>query len=450
MCGIFAITGTKKAAQIAHVGLFSLQHRGQESAGIVTADKGELLSHTGMGLVSKVFNDRVLSALTGTSALSHVRYSTTGESQPKNAQPLVLSYMQGSLAVAHNGNLTNGEKLKKELEKKGAIFQSSTDSEVIVHLMAKTGKPLEQALAQSLKKLVGAYSFVFLTTDKMVAVRDPLGFRPLVLGKLGKAFIFSSETPAIEVAGGKVIRDVEPGEMIVVKNGKLKSYKPFKKEKRTAVCIFEQVYFSRPDSFVLGKSVGSARFEMGRHLAMEMNFKADAVVPVPDSGLFAAMGLSAESGIPFTMGFMRNHYVGRSFIKPTQQLREMTTQLKLAPIKDMIKGKDIILVDDSIVRGTTSRKVVATIKKAGARKVFMALSSPPITSSCFYGIDTPKQGSLIASTRSVREIQKFLGVDGLCYLSIESMIKAAGGGKKTGFCTACFDRKYPTKIFRKT
>ncbi|MFA5160980.1 MAG: amidophosphoribosyltransferase [Elusimicrobiales bacterium] len=445
MCGIFAIANHKDSARLAHLGLFSLQHRGQESAGIVVDNGGKLSACVGMGLVANVFSDEILAHMPGTGAVGHVRYSTAGASMIKNAQPLLYSHIHGQVSIAHNGTLTNALALRRELEKKGAIFQSSTDSEIIVHLMAREKGPLENAVVKSLPKLCGSYSFIFLAPGKIIAARDPLGFRPLVLGRAGKSYILASETPAIETAGGKIVREIEPGEVISISGGVCKTVHRFKSPGKTAICIFERIYFARPDAIVEGKSIQSCRYDMGRRLAREMKgIKADMVVPVPDSGTHAAFGFSKESGIPLKMALMRNHYMGRSFINFTQSIRELTVRLKLSPITDLVKGKDIILCDDSIVRGTTSRKIVAGLRRAGARKIYMAISSPPIISPCYYGIDTPTKEELIANRMNVEETRRYLGADGLHYLSEASLLEAAGGTENV-FCTACFTGKYPAK-----
>ncbi|HAH31345.1 MAG TPA: amidophosphoribosyltransferase [Elusimicrobia bacterium] len=444
MCGIFVVAGNKEAARIAYVGLFTLQHRGQESAGIVTEHKGRLLSHRGMGLVGGVFSNYALDYLEGTSAVGHVRYSTAGSSEIKNAQPLFFKTSSSELAVAHNGNLTNAARLRKELGGRGAIFQSATDSELIVHLIARcNGSELEDAAAKSLPKLRGGYAFAFMAPGKIIGARDPLGIRPLVLGRLGGAWLMSSETCAIEVVGGRVIREVEPGEMVTIRGGKLFS-KRFAPRRKAARCVFEQVYFARPDSVVCGRTVQLARHNIGSLLASELkNIKADLVSGVPDSGTAYALGFSQRSGIPYKTVFMRNHYSGRSFIQPDQKLREFTAHLKLAPIRDVIKGKSIILVDDSLVRGTTSRRIIGNLKRAGAKKVIMAVASPPVMGSCFYGIDTPDKSDLIANRMPQEGIRKFICADGLYYLSPENLIKACGNNSGTNFCSACFTGKYP-------
>ncbi|HUT85585.1 MAG TPA: amidophosphoribosyltransferase [Elusimicrobiales bacterium] len=446
MCGIFGIFNHRDSARLTNLGLFAVQHRGQESAGIAVSYKGKIKSHAGMGLVSEVFNDTVLDSLPGRMAIGHVRYSTAGVSQNKNSQPLVSELIHGQVAVSLNGNLTNTNPLRRKLEKNGAIFQTTTDTELIFHLMARQREPIENAIIKSLAKMEGAYSYLFLTPTKLIAARDRMGFRPLVMGRNRKSIVFASETSALETVGAKFIREVEPGEIVVVSANGIKSIKPFQKCSRQARCIFELVYLARPDSVELGHSVESYRDKMGRLLANELKgIKADAVVPILDSGTYAALGFSAKSGIPFNMWLVRNHYLGRSFIKNTQQLRDMTVKLKLAPIKEAIKGKDVILVDDSIVRGTTSRRLVKMLKNIGARKVHMVLSSPPIISPCYYGIDTPNRSKLIAHNYSVEQIKKFLGVDTLHYLSLANLLKATGGDKKKIFCTSCFTGNYLTK-----
>jgi amidophosphoribosyltransferase len=447
MCGIFAVAGRPDAAELTQLGLFALQHRGQESAGIVTVDKtGAFQARIGMGLVSEVFADGV-GNLEGRVAIGHVRYATTGASHLKNAQPLVYKTTHGPIAIAHNGNLTNANLLKRKLETRGAIFQSSTDSEVIVHLLARQEGPVEDALIASLRQVEGAYSLLLLTPEVVIAVRDPYGFRPLILGRLGAEHVFASETSALNLVGAEVVRELEPGEMAVVKGGKLKTLKPFPPVPAPARCVFEQVYFARPDSAIFGRGVQAARRDLGRALAQELEgLKADVVVPVPDSGVSAALGFSEVSGIPFEMGLVRSHYVSRTFIKPTQELREKAAALKLAPVPEALRGKRVLLIDDSIVRGTTSKKICRSLRAAGAREVHMGVTSPPIVSPCYYGIDTPRAGELIANVHSQDEIRKFLGVDTLQHLSLQGMLRAVGKGDEAGWCTACFTRRYPTPI----
>ena len=447
MCGIFGISDNKDSSKLTYVGLFTLQHRGQESAGMAIDSKNGIQYYNGMGLVSEVFSNDMFQSFRGSSAIGHVRYSTTGSSNVNNAQPLFFNSYLGQTAIAHNGNLTNADALRAKLQKQGAIFQTSTDSEVIIHLMAKYhGRTIEDTIADNLHKLEGAYSFLFLAPGKLIGARDPNGIRPLFLGKLGKSYILSSETCAIEVVGGKVVREVEPGEIVVIEKGKIK-FKKFAKAKETARCVFEQVYFARPDSVFSGRTVQSARYDIGRLLAKEIkNIKADIVSGVPDSGTAYALGFSEESGLPYKTVFMRNRYTGRSFIQPDQKLREFTAHLKLAPIRDAIKGKTIILIDDSLVRGTTSKKIIGNLKKAGAKKIIMLIGSPPITNSCYYGIDTPTRKELIATKLKIEGIRKFINADALHYLSLENLIKACGYGKDKDFCTACFTGKYPTKV----
>lgn len=448
MCGIFAVSGRTDAAELTRLGLFALQHRGQESAGIVTAGDGEeLQAHIGMGLVSEVFSGGEAGKLEGHVAVGHVRYSTTGASNLKNAQPLVFKTGRGHLAIAHNGNLTNALQLKKKLETRGAIFQSSTDSEVIVHLLARQEGPLEDALIASLRQVEGAYSLLLVSPSKLIAVRDPHGFRPLILGRIGPAHLLASETSALNLVGAETIREIEPGEMVIVEGPKIKSLKPFPPAAQPARCVFEQVYFARPDSTIFGRSVQAARRDLGRALAREMkNAASDIVVPVPDSGVAAALGFSEESGIPFEMGLVRSHYVSRTFIKPTQELREKAAMLKLAPVPEALEGRRVILIDDSIVRGTTSKKICRRLREAGAREIHMGVTSPPIISSCCYGIDTPRSSELIANSNSQDQIRQFLGVDSLRYLSLAGMLRAVGKGDESGWCTACFTGTYPTPV----
>ena len=449
MCGIFAISDHPEAAELTKLGLFALQHRGQESAGIVTAGKGELQAHVGMGLVSEVFASKELAALTGKNAIGHVRYATTGASHLKNAQPLVFKNIHGPVAIAHNGNLTNALEIKGKLEKRGAIFQSSTDSEVIVHLLARANGPIEDAVIESLRQVEGAYSLLFLTPSAIIAARDPYGFRPLILGQLDKSWVLASETSALNLVRAKVVREVEPGEIVIIEGSKVKSLKPFKAVPKPARCVFEQVYFARPDSTIFNRNVQAARRDLGRALAREMSgLKADIVVPVPDSGISAALGFSDVSKIPFELGLVRSHYVSRTFIKPTQELRELAAELKLAPVPETLRGKRVLLIDDSLVRGTTMKKITKSLRAAGAREIHVAISSPPIVSPCYYGIDTPRAGELIANKNTVEEIRRFLEVDSLHYLSLEGMLKAAAGeaGDSQGYCTACFTKVYPTPI----
>ncbi len=449
MCGIVGISDHRDAAELAYLGLFALQHRGQESAGIAAAFRGELLAHRGMGLVSEVFDAQRLGTLTGRAAIGHVRYSTTGSSNLQNAQPLVMRGPRGPLAVAHNGNLTNADDLRHRLEERGSIFHSTTDSEVIVHLIARHRGSLEDAVLDSLRQVEGAFSLLFLapgTPGKLIAVRDPWGFRPLVMGKLNGGYVFASETCALELMGARFVRELEPGEMAIAEGRHAKFLKPFG-ARRPSACVFEHVYFARPDSTIFGANVHTVRRQLGRELAREMKgVEADLVIPVPDSGIPAALGFSEASGIPFEMGFIRNHYVGRTFIQPQQAQREKSVHMKLHPIREVLRGKRIVLIDDSIVRGTTCRKIIRMLRKARVKAIHMAISSPPILGPCYYGIDTPAEKQLIAANLSQSEIKRYLGVESLHYLSLEAMLRAAGQGKAPGFCTACFTKDYPTSI----
>lgn len=444
-CGLFGIYGHKDAAKMTQLGLYALQHRGEESAGIVSSDGKALRVHKGMGLVGEVFaDDKDLNRLLGDSAIGHVRYSTTGSSLLINAQPLVIDYSRGSVAVGHNGNLTNASVLRDELEAHGSIFQTTLDSEIIVHLMARPNyKTVEEGLIECLKLIKGAYSLVFLTEDELVGVRDPLGFRPLVLGKLGGAYVLASETCALDLVDATFIREIEPGEIVFIGEKGLRSVKPFgKAESNPAHCIFEHIYFARPDSIIFGDSVHLVRQRLGERLAKEHPADADIVIPIPDSGNSAALGFSHASGIPYERGLIRNHYIGRIFIQPHQFTRELGVRIKLNTVKDILKGKRVVVVDDSIVRGTTSKMRVESIRKAGAKEIHMRISCPPHRSPCFYGIDFPTKKELIASIHNVDEIKKYLGVDSLGYLSVEGLLSAVSLPKQN-YCIACFTGQYP-------
>ncbi|MBI4385962.1 MAG: amidophosphoribosyltransferase [Elusimicrobia bacterium] len=449
MCGVMAVADHAGASRLVHLGLYALQHRGQESAGIAAGDGACLRARTGMGLAGDVFDEKTLKDLPGRDAIGHVRYSTSGASLLKNAQPLSFNTIHGPVAISHNGNLTNAVTLRQRLENQGALFQSTTDSEVIVHLLARERGPIEQALERSLRKVEGAYSLLLLTPEATLAARDPLGFRPLVMGRLGAAVVFASETTALNLLGAKVVREVEPGEIVIVRQGRVKSLKTLPRPARQALCVFEHVYFARPDSNVFNLSVQMSRTALGRELARESRGtmpRADIVVAVPDSGVPAALGFSQESGIPLQTGFVRSHYIGRTFIQPIQKLRDHSVRIKLSPIREVLQGKRIVLVDDSIVRGTTSRKICRMLRDQGVREIHMAISSPPIVSPCYYGIDTPKKKNLIAATRSQEEIRRFLGVDSLRYLSLEGLWRATAGPRSSGFCAACFTGRYPTPL----
>ncbi|GEN05357.1 amidophosphoribosyltransferase [Myxococcus fulvus] len=445
MCGIFGITGHAEASNLTYLGLHALQHRGQESAGIVASDGHGLRAHRQMGLVADIFDAPVLAGLPGQSAIGHVRYSTAGGSQLKNAQPLFVQYAGGQCAIAHNGNLVNAAALKEKLEADGAIFQSDADTEVILHLLARSRQgSFEQKLVEALRKVEGAYSLLVLTENKLVAVRDPLGIRPLVLGRMKEgAYVLASETTALDLIEADVVRELEPGELLVIENGVMRTSKPFAEPPRLGRCIFEQVYFARPDSVLFGNSVYEVRKRMGMQLAREQPAPdADLVIAVPDSGVAAAIGFSQQSGIPYDVGLIRSHYVGRTFIEPQQSIRHFGVKLKLSAVRHVIKGKRVVVVDDSIVRGTTSRKIVKMIKAAGALEVHLRISSPPTKWPCFYGIDTPSRQELIAASHSTDEIARYVTADSLGYISIEGLGEAVGDPSRGSFCTACFSGQY--------
>lgn len=449
MCGIAGIYNHPEASNLAYLCLYSQQHRGQESAGIVTSDADRFHQHKGMGLVADVFNASILKKLSGVSAIGHVRYSTSGGSSIENAQPFVVNAHDEWLAVSHNGNLTNAAKLRRALENEGSIFQSTMDSEVIMHLIAKSRSVnFVDRIADALSRVEGAYSLLFLCDGKMVAARDPFGFRPLVIGKIGKSFVVVSETCALNLIDADFLREVEPGEIVVFENEEMKSFKnviPSVGNKRSH-CIFEYVYFARPDSNVFGRDVYPIRKGFGRVLAKEHPVDADVVVPVPDSGVPAAIGFSQESGIPFEMGLIRNHYVGRTFIEPSNEIRHFGVKIKLNPAREVFEGKRVVVIDDSIVRGTTSMKIVKMLRKAGAKEVHLRISSPPTSWPCYYGIDTPTREELIASHKSVEKICKFVTADSLAYLSHEGLFWFEKKGEKEWFCDACFSGEYPVKV----
>ncbi|MDH5509909.1 MAG: amidophosphoribosyltransferase [Nitrospinota bacterium] len=444
-CGVFAVHGHPEAANLAYLGLYALQHRGQESAGIVSSDGIRHFVERGMGLVSDIFTEDRIIKLAGSTAIGHNRYSTHGISQLKNTQPMAIEYSRGPLALAHNGNLINADTLRTKLEEEGSIFQSTMDSEVIIHLIAKSqGQRLQDKLVDALSQVEGAFSLAILGTNELIMARDVHGFRPLAMGRLGGAYVFASETCAFDLIDAEFIREVEPGEIIVVNDEGIYSYFPFGKGRQKCHCIVEFIYFARPDSNIFGANVHSIRKQFGRQLALEMPVKADVVIPVPDSGVVAALGYAEESGIPFDKGIIRNHYVGRTFIEPAQSIRHFGVKIKLNPIKELICGKSVVVVDDSIVRGTTSRKIIKMIRDAGAREVHVRISSPPTTHSCFYGIDTPTRTELIASTYSMAQICDYIEADSLAYLSVERMLSVQGE-RRDDFCKACFDGKYLVK-----
>ena len=446
-CGVFGVFGHPEAANLVYLGLYSLQHRGQESAGIVSTDGTELYSHKGMGLVADVFSGDDIERLHGNSAIGHVRYSTEGDSHIRNAQPFVVEYSRGGIAVAHNGNLVNATLLRAQFEAYGSIFQSSMDTEVIVHLIASSKESsLVERVTSALKRVKGSYSLAFLTEDTMIAARDPYGFRPLSLGRLKDAWVVASETCAFDLIEAEYVRDIEPGEIVVIDKNGIASYKPFAAAPYTP-CVFEFIYFARPDSTIFGANVYDVRKKLGARLAVEYPVEADMVIPVPDSGVPAAIGYAQQSGIPFEKAIVRNHYVGRTFIEPKDSIRHFGVKIKLNAIRDIIKGKSVVVVDDSIVRGTTSRKIIKMIRSAGAKEVHMRISSPPTVCPCFYGIDTPRIEELIASTQSVEEINEYITSDTLGYLSVEGLYRAvaeAGGS----YCDACFTGKYPVVVSR--
>lgn len=445
-CGVFGVYGHEEAAKLIYLGLYALQHRGQEGAGIVCSDEEMLTAHRGVGLVADVFKPHKLSRVRGDFGIGHVRYSTFGKSQLKNVQPLVVDYAKGSMALGHNGNLVNAGALREELEEMGAIFQSSTDSEVIIHLISRSkGATFTDRIVDSLHRVMGAYSLLAIDGECMVAARDPHGFRPLWLGKLNGAYILASETCALDIIDAEWVREIEPGEVITIDKSGISSQHPFLPSP-SKQCIFEYIYVARPDSEIFGQNVDEVRKETGRRLARVAPVEADVVMAVPDSSNPAALGYSHESGIPFEMGFIRNHYVGRTFIEPEQGIRDFGVKIKLNPSRSAVTGKRIVLVDDSIVRGTTARKIIKMLRRCGVAEVHFRIASPKIINSCYYGIDTPNREKLIAHNMSVEEIQHYLGVDSLAYLPIEELVAAASGKGKGQFCLACFNNEYPTPI----
>ncbi len=445
-CGVFGLYAPGlDVARVTYYGLYALQHRGQESAGIAVADGRQVQLHKGMGLVPEVFTEHTLDQFCGHAAIGHVRYSTTGASQPFNAQPLVFRYVKGMLGLAHNGNLTNITDLRAQLASTGSVFQSSTDSEVLVNLIARyNANSLEEALMKCMIDVKGAYSLLIITENALYAARDPHGFRPLCLGRLGDSYVVASESCALTTVGATFLRDVEPGEIIRIDRAGLTSTRGFQAH-NPAHCIFEYIYFARPDSTMDSFNVNKVRREMGRQLAREYPVEADIVIPVPDSGTAAARGYAEESGIPFEEGLMKNRYIGRTFIQPTQEMREIGVRLKLNPIREVLQGKRVVMVDDSIVRGTTSQKLVAMLREAGAREVHLCVSSPPVLRSCYYGIDTSDEQELIAAQKPLEEIRRSINADGLHYLSLERLLDIFAP-KQDNFCTACFNGNYPVEV----
>lgn len=471
-CGIFAIWNHSDAAKLTYMGLYALQHRGQESAGIVTLDATKLDAinlqttnphstnvgrhhiHKGLGLVNEVFNEKNLQHLKGQSAIGHVRYSTTGENLLSNVQPLTTNLLNGPVAIAHNGNIENSVEVRKVLQNEGSIFQGTNDTEIILHLLAKhPSNHLSTALVGALKSLIGAYSLVILAHDRLLAVRDPYGFRPLVLGKLNNqsyqdkaSYVVASETCAFDLIGAEFIREIEPGEIVEISDAGLKTqfFETNQPVKKKAQCVFEHIYFARPDSVVFGRSVYESRKRFGEELAIESKIDADIVIPVPDSGVPAAIGYAQKSGIPFEFGIIRNHYVGRTFIQPGQTVRDFGVKIKLNTQPEVLRGKRVIVIDDSLVRGTTSQKIISLIRQAGAKEVHLRIAAPPTIGPCYYGVDTPQKSELIASHQSVEDIRRYIGADSLSYLSFQGLWRAVRGGPES-FCSACFDGEYPTK-----
>jgi amidophosphoribosyltransferase len=447
MCGIVGIFGHPEASKLACLALYALQHRGQESAGIVTADGRQLHRRAGMGHVSEVFSRDVLGALPGDCALGHVRYSTYGDSNPANAQPFLVRHYRGPIAVAHNGNLVDAGLLRGDLEGEGSIFQTTTDTEAVLHLVARSREPdVVDAIVGALRQVRGAYTMVFLVPGRLIAVRDPMGFRPLSLGRLDKGWVLASETCAFDLLGVEKVKDLDRGEVLVVDVAGVHSFRPFPPA-RPAPCAFEHVYFSRPDSDLFGRSVQAVRKRLGEELFREQPAEADLVVPVPDSGNFAALGYARASGVPFELGLTRNHYIGRTFIEPSVEIRNFGVKVKLNPVREVLAGRRIVLIDDSIVRGTTSRKIVQLCRDAGARAVHVRISCPPTIGPCYYGIDTPRREELIAARHTMEEIREYVGADSLGYLSLEGLLKAMEA-EPDSFCTACWTDEHPVAIPR--
>ena len=452
-CGVAAIYGHPEAAKLAYLSLYALQHRGQESAGIASANGEKIELQKAMGLVSDIFTAERLAHLPGSLAIGHTRYSTAGDSALLNAQPIRVECSKGKVALAHNGNIVNAHEIRSQLERQGSIFQTTSDTEVIVHLIARSKEEsLSGAMSDSLRRIEGAFSLVMLTPDRIFAARDPRGFRPLVMGRVPalsehqkSAVVFASETCAFDLIGAVYEREVKPGELVIVGPEGVHS-RFYNSQQPISSCIFEHVYFSRPDSIIFGRSVQQSRDAMGRQLALEAPVEADIVIPIPDSGVTAAMGFSNQSGIPIQFGLIRNHYVGRTFIEPEQRVRDFGVRLKLNPVRHVIEGKRVVLIDDSIVRGTTSRKIVRMVRDAGAREVHLRISCPPTKSPCYYGVDTPSKNQLIAASKSVEEIREYIGADSLAYLSLDGLRRAAGENEKLTYCTACYTGNYPTQL----
>ena len=445
MCGIVGIFGHPEASTLAYLSLYALQHRGQESAGIVAADGDRLSRRAGMGQAADIFSRRVLQSLPGNAAIGHVRYSTTGDSNPANAQPFLMRHHRGPISIAHNGNLVNAASLREQLEGDGSIFQTTSDTETVLHLAAKSSVPdVVDALVEGLRQVSGAYSLVSLVPGRLIAARDPLGWRPLSIGRVDGAWVVASETCAFDLLGAEYVRDIERGEVVVIDVAGLHSFKPFPAA-RAAPCFFEHVYFARPDSTLFGESVQAVRKRLGERLFHEYPVDADIVVAVPDSGVYAALGYAHASKLPFEMGLVRNHYVGRTFIEPSQQIRNFGVRIKLNPVREILRGRRIALIDDSIVRGTTSRKIVQLCRDVGAKEIHVLISCPPTIGPCHFGIDTPVRNELIAATHSVEEIRRFIKADSLGFLSLEGMLHAAGK-ERDRICTACWTDEQPVPL----
>jgi len=441
-CGVFGIFGHAEAAKLAYLGLYALQHRGQESAGIAASDGLRMRAVREMGYVNDIFDHATIATLPGHLAIGHTRYSTAGDSALSNAQPIMIDCVHGQVAICHNGNIVNANELRESLVKQGSIFQTNSDTEVVLHLYARSqAGTFDEALVESIAHLTGAFSFAILTKDHLIAARDPHGFRPLALGRLGEAWVVCSETCALDLINATYVREVEPGEVIVIGANGLQSIRAFPPAK-LAHCVFEHVYFARPDSEVFGQSVNDARTNLGKLLARETPVDADVVVPIPDSGVCAAIGYAEEAKLPLRFGLIRNHYVGRTFIEPAQSIRHFGVKVKLNPVKSILAGQRVILIDDSIVRGTTSRKIVKMVRAAGAAEVHLRISCPPTVSPCFYGVDTPRRSELIAATHTLDEIRKYVGADSLGYLSLDGML-AAVGARQQSYCTSCYTGQYP-------
>jgi amidophosphoribosyltransferase len=444
-CGVFGIFGHPEAASLTSLGLYALQHRGQESAGIASADGERMRVARGMGQVADAFKEETIEKLAGHLAIGHTRYSTAGDSKIENAQPFLIECAHGQIAVAHNGNLVNARELRDDLVRAGSIFQTTSDTEVVLHLYARSRAPsVEEALVESIAQISGAFSMVLLTKNRLIAARDPHGFRPLALGRLGDAWIVCSETCALDLISATYVRDIEPGELLIISDGGLRSIKPYPRSP-LAHCVFEHVYFARPDSYVFGRSVNEVRTSLGRILAAESPADADVVVPIPDSGVCAAIGFAEKAELPLQFGLIRNHYVGRTFIQPQQSIRDFSVKVKLNPVRSILEGRRVVLVDDSIVRGTTSRKIVRLVKAAGAREVHVRISCPPTVSPCFYGVDTPSRKDLIGATHTIEEIREYIEADSLAYLSITGLREAVGE-RKDSYCTSCYTGVYPVSF----